>query len=335
MENNKANEWIEGGRKMHEFELIHTIKQKSYRQASLIKGVGDDAAVFRSAGQDVVTALDTFVDRVHFSKETMDEIDLGYRVLAVNISDLAAMGAVPKFYLVSIVIPYDMSQDQVTSIFTGMEEIAGQYQMDLIGGDTVIGEVLTISVTVIGYVNRNQVRYRHDAKENDLVFVTGTLGDASAGLDILLNKASVEQTDYLIKRHRRPEPRLHFANDLQHIKRLALNDISDGLANELHEIAQASQVTIQIKDEKIPVSKALQQFSIEKQKNCQYFGGEDFELVGTVSEADWPEVVAAAEKNNLQVTKIGRVKRDAGHPVLLEEKGRLSPLAKKGFIHTK
>src|SRR5699024_8248171 len=141
---------------MNEFELTDAIKQQTYRQTSLIKGVGDDAAVFRSDGYDVVTAVDTFVENVHFSKKTMDEVDIGYRVLAVNISDIAAMGALPKFYLVSIVIPPHLSDQQVQRIFKGMEQIASIYKMDLIGGDTVSGDTLMISVTVIGYVHRDR-----------------------------------------------------------------------------------------------------------------------------------------------------------------------------------
>jgi len=320
---------------MNEFELIDTIKQQTYRQTSLIKGVGDDAAVFRSDGYDVVTAVDTFVENVHFSKKTMDEVDTGYRVLAVNISDIAAMGASPKFYLVSIVIPPQLSDKQVQDIFKGMKEIASVYKMDLIGGDTVSGDSLMISVTVIGYVHRDKVRYRHDAMENDLVFVTGTVGDASCGLHILLNALDVDNSDYFIARHRRPRPRVAFANDLQKISRLALNDISDGLANELHEIAEASNVTIQIDDNLIPISHAMHVFTKEEQDNWKYFGGEDFELLGTVSEQNWAQVVDVANKHGLQVTKIGSVKPKSIAPVLLQQNNKNIPLEKKGFIHKK
>src|SRR5690625_146741 len=171
-----------------EFKFIEMIKQKYYKQPTLIKGIGDDGAVFHQPHQNIVTAVDTFVEYIHFSKETMSAFHIGYRGLAASVSDLAAMGAEPKFYLVSIIVPQSKNIAEIEEIFLGMETFAKKYQMDLIGGDTVSGKELALSITVIGYVDEQRVRYRHTAKDGDIIFVTGTLGNSQAGLYMLQEK---------------------------------------------------------------------------------------------------------------------------------------------------
>lgn len=322
---------------MDEFQFIDSIKQNTYRQSSLIKGIGDDAAVIRSSNKDVVTAVDTFVENIHFSKETMSYFQVGYRALAANISDLAAMGATPAYYLVSIVVPNSINDDALQDIYHGMDKIAKAYNVDLIGGDTVSGEQLTISITIIGYVMKGKARYRHQAKHDDIVFVTGTLGSARAGLHILLHSLNIEGKDFFIRKHQMPTPRVHFATSLQPINRLSLNDISDGIANELYEIATASNVTITIQDDQIPVHEKLYQFTDEQRFHWKYFGGEDFELVGTVSKTDWPVIKEVAEKQQVLVTKIGRViyNEETNGKVFINKDGKISRLEKRGYIHMK
>lgn len=322
---------------MDEFQFIKSIKQKTYHQHSLIKGIGDDAAVFRDTTHDIVTAVDTFVDKIHFSKQTTQPFHIGYRALAANISDMAAMGAIPKFYLVSIVIPKNVGEKSLQSIFTGMRKIASLYKMDLIGGDTVSGSVLTISITIIGYVPKGKARYRSDAKDKDVVFVTGTLGDSRAGLHILMNNIDASFTHYFIKRHQMPTPRVTFAESLRPLKRVSLNDVSDGIANELREIAEASKVTIMIKDQEIPVSEHFSQFSRTQQYEWKYFGGEDFELVGTVPKQDWPIVKENAKKLMLRISKIGYVtyNEQLNGQVYVKKNNKIKLLNTFGYIHLK
>lgn len=320
---------------MDEFEFINKITPTTYKQASLIKGIGDDTAVFRPSNVDVVTAVDTFVENVHFSKATMDAYDIGYRALTANLSDIAAMGATPKFYLVSIVVPESYSDNTLESIFAGMRELADQYSIDLIGGDTVSGQQLTISITIIGYVAQGEARYRHTAEDGDVVFVTGTLGDSRAGLEILLEERHADDAAYFIQRHRRPTARVHFAKALAELGRVTLNDVSDGLASELHEIAQASQVKIVIEDDKIPVHARFGQFTDVEQFDWKYFGGEDFELVGTARVQDWAQIKEIAEKVNIPITKIGTVAYNEGRDgqVYVQADGKQGRLEKHGYRH--
>lgn len=321
--------------RMNEFSFINKIKQQNYKQSSLLKGIGDDTAVFRQTSQDIVTAVDTFVEHIHFSKKTMSPFHVGYRVLAVNLSDIAAMGAVPAFYLVSIVIPTSWSENELLEIYSGMENLANEYKMDLIGGDTVSGKELVISITVIGYVEKGKVRYRSSARDGDVVFVTGTLGDSQAGLYILTNKNEYSNQAYFISKHRKPIPRVNFAKKLSNITRMALNDISDGIVSEAAEIAVASNTSIVLYDHLLPVSTSFTQFPLKLQRKWKYFGGEDYELLGTVSKKDWGTVQHIGLKLDVDVTKVGYVEynQDSIGKIFESDGKRRLHLKERGYTH--
>lgn len=318
---------------MNEFDFIKTIKPSAYQQSSLIKGIGDDAAVFRQTHADIVTAVDTFVEGVHFSKETMSAHEIGYRALAVNISDMAAMGAVPAMCLVSIVFSSEWKKEERIEIMNGIKTMGKKYQVDLIGGDTVSGESLVISITIIGYVDQDCARYRSTAEVDDVVFVTGTLGDSAAGLSILLGEQSgVGDVAYYIRRHTRPQPRVNFVQELNHLNRVTLNDVSDGIANEAAEIAEASQVDIYLDDTKIPVHDTFHQFDQNQQYSWKYFGGEDFEILGTVPSEEWEAIKKAATAVGVRVTKIGQVRQGEGL-VYIQKDSKIEVLPKDGYEH--
>lgn len=321
---------------MDEFEFIDSIKQRYYRQSSTIMGVGDDAAVFRSSYQDIVTAVDTFVEDVHFSRNTMEPFYIGYRALAANISDMAAMGAKPISYLISIVIPKGWDYAELEEIYRGLGTIAQEYNLDLIGGDTVTGKELVISVTINGVVTRGKARYRSLMKSGDYIFVTGSLGDSAAGLELILNgNAEGRDSEFLINRHRLPTPRVNFSSQLEQIDRVALNDISDGIASEANELAEASKLTIYLDEREIPVSNALKQFSSDQQRDFMLSGGEDFELVGSVAPSDWESVKNIAKKTNTPIKKIGYVKDEQmynGKVIIIRENGN-QLLKPSGYVH--
>ncbi|MEN2468075.1 thiamine-phosphate kinase [Ornithinibacillus sp. JPR2-1] len=320
---------------MDEFSFIQSIQQSYYRQPTLRKGVGDDAAIIRPSGEDIVVAKDMLVEHVHFIKSTMKPYHIGYKALAANLSDIAAMGATPAYYLVAISISNDWSNEELAEIYNGMKSLADRYKVDLIGGDTVSGTELVISITVIGYANRNISRLRSAAKEGDVVFVTGTLGDSQAGLHILQNAGTYKEEEYFKRRHQLPSPRVEFSLGLQQINRVALNDISDGIASEAHELAESSKVGMVLIEDKIPVHPAYAQFDSNLQYNWKLFGGEDFELLGTVSRSDWELVKQRAQQLSLRLTEIGYVtdEKDAGKLFLQQENGKIIQLEKKGYNH--
>lgn len=320
---------------MDEFSFIKSIKQHTYKQPSLVKGIGDDAAVFRQTNQDIVTATDTMVEDIHFSRKTMNPFQIGYRALAVNLSDLAAMAAKPAFYLVSIVIPTYWRTEDVQGIFKGMQKLASSYSMDLIGGDTTSGKELCVSVTIIGYSNQNKARYRHSAKPGDIVFATGTLGDSRAGFHMLMNPGVYRDYNYFVRRHRTPSPRVSFAMNLDNVSRMALNDISDGIASEASEIAEASGVSLVLKYADLPASSHYNQFTTGQRRKWQLFGGEDFELVGTVAELEWPVLSQVACETDTAITKIGYVTEQQHSFVYLQEESQCNPLDKQGYTHLK
>ncbi|GAE95445.1 thiamine-monophosphate kinase [Gracilibacillus boraciitolerans JCM 21714] len=278
------------------------------------------------------------VEDIHFSTMTTEPFHIGYRALAANISDIAAMGGKPTSYLVSIVIPKKWSAKSLHQIYDGMKQLAKDYRMDLIGGDTVSGKQLTLSITVIGTVNADKVRYRNSAREDDIIFVTGTLGDAACGLHLLLNKDQMysDKYQYFLNRHQLPpQPRIDFINTCTAIDRITLNDVSDGIANELNEIADASHKKLVIDFDTIPVHTLLADFTKEQQTAWKLSGGEDFELVGTVSVDNWIQLKEAALKTNTPITAIGKVKNDAKNngSVWLNHNNQLKKLDKSGYTH--
>ncbi|HET7578756.1 MAG TPA: thiamine-phosphate kinase [Bacillales bacterium] len=316
-----------------EFSFIHQITPKRSSQPSLIHGIGDDAALF--AGEDgfeEIVCMDTMVEGIHFTRQTMSPFDIGYKALAVNVSDIAAMGGMPTYYLVSVAVPQSWG-DELKEVYQGMADLAKAHEMDLIGGDTVSAETaFVLTVTVLGRVEKGRHLLRSSAKPGDLVFVTGPLGDSAAGLSLLLKNGRAHpfsnDQQKLIRAHQRPVPQVKAGRILSALStRIALNDVSDGIASEANEIAEASGVTLVLDYEKLPRSKVLRTFSTEKQREWVLFGGEDFQLIGTV-----PETKARKLEKQFPVTFIGTVEEGEAE-VILKENGQIKRLERKGFNH--
>ncbi|MFS0865364.1 thiamine-phosphate kinase [Fredinandcohnia sp. 179-A 10B2 NHS] len=321
-----------------EFAFIDRIKPVRTFQTGLLTGIGDDAALFRPV-QDMeqVICMDTMVEGVHFTTDTMSPSQVGYKALAVNISDIAAMGGIPTFYLVSIAIPKKWSEADLLSIYDGMAMLANKYKMDLIGGDTVsIADTLTVTVTVLGVVEKDKHLLRSNAKPGDIVFVTGTLGDSAAGLELLLHKGKEfsfsEHEKNLVSKHQYPEPQVEIGRTLSKLERVSLNDISDGLASEANEIAKSSQVVITINEELIPYSESIKEVAKSKSLEYALYGGEDFQLVGTMSPTDWQHVKKVSDQSGLPIKKIGTV--SSGEPIVyLYRDGTYYTIDRKGYNH--
>ena len=324
-----------------EFEFIESIKPEKHHQSSLVLGIGDDAAVYQST-KDMreVVCVDTMIEGVHFTKDTLSAFQIGRKALAINVSDLAAMGAIPRFYLVSIAIPSEWNDHEVAELYRGMKHLAGQFDMDLIGGDTVSAkESLVITVTAIGQVEEHVELYRSKAEPGDAVFVTGYLGSSAAGLELLLDKGREgffnEEEHQLVKLHQEPFPQVQVGRICAGmLVRLALNDVSDGLASEAHELAEASEVTLIIREEDIPFHPALRATK-EAAEMLEYAcnGGEDFQLIGTICDSKVEELVQKGKKAGVSIHKVGEVQPKSDHPVYIQRQKGIEPLKKNGFNH--
>lgn len=326
---------------MDEFDFINKIQSKRDFQNNVVVGIGDDAAVYEpSRHKNQVVCVDTMVEGVHFLKHASTPEEIGYKALAVNISDIAAMGAIPRYYLVSIAIPSNWAEQDLLKLYSGMYELADEYEMDLIGGDTVsIEDKLVVTVTVIGEVEARVQTLRSKAKECDVVFVTGNIGDSSAGLAILLSQLDVDNKahkEYLIHRHKRPTPRVRAGQIIATLDRASLNDISDGLASELHEIVEASQLGIIINEADIPISEALSELKKSNDITKWFlYGGEDFELVGTTSAESWDKLKMVCDEQSIKITKIGSVTSSHSSVQLVKENLEMISLEKSGYNHFK
>ncbi|NEU32163.1 thiamine-phosphate kinase [bacterium LRH843] len=323
-----------------EFAFIANISPTRTYQPSLQRGIGDDAAVYRGSSEmDEVICVDTFVEGIHFKKDTMSLRQLGKRVLAVNVSDLAAMGAIPAYYLVSVAVPSLWEENELLEVYLGMEELAKVYKMDLIGGDTVFaaGGGLVLSVTVIGRVEKGKALYRDEAKPGNVVFLTGQVGSSAAGLSLLLEKGldgpfNVRE-QHLVRAHQEPSPHVDEGRLLVAFReRVALNDVSDGIASELNELAEASNVRITVEADLLPLHDSLKAYPRQKQLEWGLFGGEDFVLVGTVASEHAEALKEIFYKHGKQFHEIGFV--EEGKPsVYLKEGDNITPLQKHGYNH--
>jgi len=301
-------------------------------------GIGDDAAVFKvKAGFECLVTTDLLIEGVHFDLSYTGPKDLGYKALASNLSDIAAMGGEPLLYFVSIAAPGEMDFRDFKRIFAGMEEAAAGAR--LAGGDTSgTPGPLFISVSVIGQVEKGRAVKRTGAKPGDGIWVTGTLGDSAAGLEILKAGAGTitrGAEKYLISRHLRPEARVE-AGRLLNKSGVASSmiDISDGLSSDLRHIADASGAGAVIFEEKLPISRELTAYAgRERAVRLSLSGGEDYELLFTVRGLKGERGLPALGKRaGVTFTKIGEVLK--GDRAYLElENGIRKALKPEGYEH--
>ncbi|MFB5664335.1 thiamine-phosphate kinase [Alteribacillus sp. HJP-4] len=325
-----------------EFEWIRKHMPDRYHQAGLIEGIGDDAALYEPDRNRIeIICVDTMVEGIHFRKDTLSPEDIGHKALAVNISDVAAMGGFPVFYVVSMAIPPQWTDEDLSGIYRGMKHLSDKYEADMIGGDTVSSpHDLVITVTVTGYTEKNTRLLRRNARPGDVVFITGPTGRSAAGLKLLLDKgrhALYTATEkMLISYHQRPQPRVkagRIAADLK--SRISLNDISDGLASEAWEIAEASGVKILLNEAQLPEADELKGFPVGQRLDWMLYGGEDFELIGTIPAADWPRLQNMMAAADQPVFSIGEVTEGPASVILNTKIGKDEKLTKKGYNHFK
>ena len=262
---------------MDEFELIRRYFDRQGEKPGVAVGIGDDGAVLTpDDSKQQVQVIDTLVEGVHFPPET-NPADIAYRTVAVNLSDIAAMGARPRWMSLALTLN-NPDEHWVESFSSGLFDAADEFDVALVGGDTTSGPTVTVTVTITGDVEPGAALLRSGAKTGDAIFVTGTLGDAAAGLELLQRG---EFDDYLVQRFSRPTPRIATGRALVGKANAAI-DISDGLAGDLRKLLAASGVGGEIDIDKLPLSESLRErFAAEERRNLALCGGDDYELCFT------------------------------------------------------
>lgn len=309
-----------------EFALIDLIKRKP-RDSRVVVGIGDDTAVIEyDRKRFMLWTVDMQVEGDHFNTSWSTPRQIGRKAMEVNVSDIAAMGGFPKYALVSISLPQETQMEFVEEVYRGMRDACRAYGFEIVGGNTTHGVKTVIDISIIGFVEKNRLCLRSDAKVNDLICVTGDLGESAAGLEAL--KAGLEDAD--VRGHLEPRCRLREAREIaKHAN--ALIDVSDGLASEVKHICDMSKTGAVVYRDAIPISRNTRLLAGRLKKDPYGFalhGGEDFELVFTIPEGKLHKI-----KLKCPVTVVGRI-LEKKRGVCLTDNGKRIPL-EGGYDHFK
>ncbi len=329
-----------------EFGLIDRLKKFAHlKNTDSLLGIGDDAAVIDCGDHVRLVSTDMMVEGIHFDLSYMPLKHLGYKAVATNVSDIAAMNGKPTQLTVSIAVSSKFSLEAIEELYRGIQAACEVYNVDLVGGDTTSSRSgLMISITIIGTANKQDVVYRSTAKDKDIICVTGDLGGAYMGLQLLEREKQVflanpnaqpqlEDKDYVVQRQLKPEARMDFIHELKNleIRPTSMIDISDGLASELMHLCKASGLGARIYEDKLPIDSQTEQIANEfniSTNTCMLNGGEDYELLFTISQDDYAKL-----RNHPDVTTIGYMhSADKGiHMVSIGQ--QLVPLTAQGWNH--
>ncbi len=294
--------------RLGEFGLIERIRRAMPAGRGVRIGIGDDAAwVGHPAGSSLVTA-DLLVEKVHFNLKWISLYELGYKSLAVNLSDIAAMGGVPAYAILSLGIPGNFDSNQIDEFYRGVKALARKSRVAIVGGDTNIADSLIVSVCVIGHPPLRPIR-RSGAKVGDDIYVTGTLGDSALGLKLLRQgKGRLKGQNFakLIARHHRPTPRLSAGSLLaKEGLATAMIDVSDGLLQDLGHICRASDVGAVVFNNQLPLSPAYRVLAGKDSTIHALSGGEDYELLFCARPKNRDRVEKLPRRAHLRITRIG------------------------------
>lgn len=339
-----------------EQDLIRAIRRRTMRRSPLvIAGIGDDAAVARTKTQPIIVTTDLLIEDVHFIRDIHPPRLLGRKALSVNLSDVAAMGGIPRFALLSMGAPGSIKKNYIQGFIKGFLETAVAHSVELIGGDTTEASRMTVSVTVIGEQGEKSIVYRSGAKSGDAVYVTGNTGDAAAGLMILHKYPHMQDKDRsnalrpLILKHLDPCPRVKLGQELAAVAN-AMIDTSDGVATDMGHILEETrikkgvQLAAEIDITALPLSRAFKKyFGIKKEGSIPeealrfaIQGGEDYELLFTApdSEKVRDNLSRLARKYKISITRIGKLKKSGKGGIILDDgKSRKTVLPEAIFEH--
>lgn len=328
-------------RELGEFALLARLQQRLKQAAApVVRGIGDDCAVLRPAeGHDLLVTTDTQEEGVHFRRDWSTPQDIGWRCLAVNVSDIAAMGGAPLGAVVALSLPETLTVTFVEAMYDGLNALAEAYDCPIIGGNlSKSAQRLSVTITVLGSTPRDSAAYRASARVGDGIWVTGDLGGAKAGLEALLHPQAVAglPTDAVLSRYRRPLPRLKEALYLRQHGARSLIDLSDGLSSDLAHVCEASGVGARLHADQIPISDETRRVADALGLDALAFalhGGEDFELCLTAP-SDAAARLEQGFRNQFDcpLTRIGTIQAGAG-VVLCRPDGSETPLAAGGYDH--
>jgi thiamine-monophosphate kinase len=342
MENNKRTEIGELG----EFGLIdHLNKSVKIKNSSTFKGIGDDAAVIEAGDHVKVVTTDLLLEGVHFDLSYAPLQHVGFKAVAVNVSDVAAMNAIPKQITVSIALSNRFSVEAVDALYAGINAAAEHYGVDVIGGDTTASRSgLVISITAIGEAKKEELSYRSGAKVNDIICATGDLGGALVGLQILERekqvfmanpdmKPDLDKYTFVTGRQLKPDARMDIIHELRELGVVptSMLDISDGLASELFHICRASNLGVTIYEDKLPIDKQTYDTAVELNMDpitCVLNGGEDYELLFTIDQKDFEKLEKHAD-----IHFIGHTTKPEEGKNLVTKSGTVVELKAQGWKH--
>jgi len=308
-------------RAVDEFELIRRFFARAEYPGGVITGIGDDGAVLRpDPGTELINVIDTLVSGIHFPKD-IAPADLGYRVVAVNLSDIAAMGGRPRWMTMALTLPV-ADERWLEGFADGLHVAAAEHGVALVGGDTTCGDQLVVSVQITGDVAEGNSILRSGARAGDTIYVTGTVGDAAAGLALM---RAEKPNEHLSQRFLRPSARVECGQALVGIATAAI-DVSDGLYGDLRKLLDASGVGGEIDLEKLPLSTQLTAaFQEEGQWRFALSGGDDYELCFTSAEELQNELAG------VRITAIGMVTE--GNDLLCRDANGIVDFEDSGYLH--
>ena len=330
-----------------EFGLIERLKGFLLPKSSnVIKSIGDDAAVCRIPDHNVqLISTDLLMEGVHFDLSYTPLMHLGYKAVAVNVSDIVAMNGIPSHILVGLALSNRFSVEAIEEIYKGMKLACEKYAVDLVGGDTTSSRSgLGLSVTVVGYNEPDSIVYRNGAQVNDLICVTGDLGGAYMGLQVLEREKQVYLAnpemqpeligkDYIVQRQLRPEARMDVIKSLKAlgIKPTSMIDVSDGLASEVLHICKESGLGAYIYEDKLPIDpmtyETAREFDLDP-LTVMLSGGEDYELLFTIAQADYEKI-----RNHPDISIIGYMKPVEEGLYVYTKGEHLFPIKEQGWNH--
>jgi len=320
-----------------EFGLIDLIRRKVYtRNKRVVLNIGDDAAVLKSSpGKLLIFTTDTMMEGVHFDLRYFSFKDVGWKSMAANLSDIAAMGGTPLAGLVSLGLPERIKVEQILELYSGIKILSMKFSCPIVGGDIFSsphGMVVTISL--LGEVERNLFKTRGGARVGDLIYVTGNLGEAEAGLRVL--RKSKKRKNSITKKHLTPYPRIAESRLLiKNLKVTSMIDLSDGLSSDLHHICEESKKGALIYAEKIPVSQRITKvckFLNLSPLNLALSSGEEYELLFTLSPGQ-EKKIEKMTKGKFRVSLIGKIRKKEEGVKILDLDGRIKNLKKTGYTH--